>query len=623
MRSLTQNGTPASRHTASSGRAAAASARAPRPLGAQLQAARARREQAPRARDQLRRRRRAARASRRGWRSSRASRRAWTYTIAFCRRRSVSRPTSNRWAISRAPSKSSTPASQRGDPTQVLLGITGSGKTFTMAQRHARRCSGRRWSSRTTRRWPRQLYDASSGRSSPTTPSTTSSATTTTTSPRRTSRRPTRTSRRTRSINEEIDRMRHAATYALLTRRDVAHRRVGVVHLRHRRRRGVPGHEAGPGARASRCGATRCCAGWSRSSTSATTSTSTAARSACAATRSRSSRRTSARRRSASSSSATRSTRSPRSTRCAARCCASSTRCRSSRARTTSRRAERLTRAMTGIKDELRERLVELKAGNKLLEAQRLEQRTLYDLEMLEQMGCCKGIENYSRHLSGRAPGEPPPTLLDYFPKDYLLFVDESHQTVPQIGAMYSGDRSRKETLVDFGFRLPSRARQPPAAVRRVGGARRPGDLRVAPRPAEYELDAAPRAWSSSRSSGRPACSIPRSRSARSAARSTTCSARSASASSTSERVLVTTLTKRMAEDLTEYYSELGVRVRYLHSRHRHARAHRDPARPAAGRVRRAGRHQPAARGPRPARGVAGRDPRRRQGGLPALRSAR
>src|SRR2546421_4571176 len=115
-----------------------------------------------------------------------------------------------------------------------------------------------------------------------------------------------------------------------------------------------------------------------------------------------------------------------------------------------------LVRAMTGIKEELRERLGDLRAANRLVEEQRLQQRTLYDLEMLEQMGRCKGIENYSRHLSGRKAGEPPPTLLDYFPEDYMLFVDESHQTVPQIGSMFKGDRSRKETLVEFGFRLPS-----------------------------------------------------------------------------------------------------------------------------------------------------------------------
>src|SRR6266478_5887822 len=117
---------------------------------------------------------------------------------------------------------------------------------------------------------------------------------------------------------------------------------------------------------------------------------------------------------------------------------------------------ERRKSAVQAIREELRDRLIVLRGQDKLLEAQRLEQRTMFDLEMIEQMGFCSGIENYSRHLSGRAAGEPPPTLIDYFPKDYLLFVDESHQTVPQVQSMYRGDRSRKETLVDFGFRLPS-----------------------------------------------------------------------------------------------------------------------------------------------------------------------
>src|SRR6185369_278510 len=113
---------------------------------------------------------------------------------------------------------------------------------------------------------------------------------------------------------------------------------------------------------------------------------------------------------------------------------------------------DQLKRAIDGIRVELRERLQVLRAENKLLEAQRLEQRTMYDLELLEEMGFCPGIENYSRHLTGRQPGEPPPTLINYFPDDYLLVIDESHVTVPQIGGMYRGDRSRKETLVEFGF---------------------------------------------------------------------------------------------------------------------------------------------------------------------------
>src|SRR3990167_2813630 len=117
---------------------------------------------------------------------------------------------------------------------------------------------------------------------------------------------------------------------------------------------------------------------------------------------------------------------------------------------------ERIKQAVRAIREELKERLEVLRKEHKLLEAQRLEQRTLYDLELLEEMGYCPGIENYSRHLTGRNPGEPPPTLLSYFPADYLLVIDESHVTVPQIGGMYRGDRSRKETLVEYGFRLPS-----------------------------------------------------------------------------------------------------------------------------------------------------------------------
>src|SRR4051812_36562334 len=145
-----------------------------------------------------------------------------------------------------------------------------------------------------------------------------------------------------------------------------------------------------------------------------------------------------------------------------------------------------LVRAMAGIREELRPRLQELRAQNKLIEEQRLQQRTLYDLEMLEQMGRCKGIENYSRHLSGRAPGEPPPTLIDYFPKDYLMVVDESHQTVSQIGSMYKGDRSRKETLVEFGFRLPSAMDNRPLKFEEWQ-ARVPQAVFVSATPADYE----------------------------------------------------------------------------------------------------------------------------------------
>ncbi len=226
--------------------------------------------------------------------------------------------------------------------------------------------------------------------------------------------------------------------------------------------------------------------------------------------------------------------------------------------------ADRLTKAMTGIKDELRERLVELKGQNKLVEEQRLQQRTLYDLEMLEQMGRCKGIENYSRHLSGRAPGEPPPTLLDYFPKDYLLFVDESHQTVPQISSMSKGDRSRKETLVDFGFRLPSALDNRPLRFDEWE-ARTPQTVFVSATPAEYELQRAqgvvveqiirPTGLLDPEIEVRPVGS-----------QVDDLLGEIRERVKAGDRVLVTTLTKRMAEDLTEYYAELGVRVRYLHS---------------------------------------------------------
>jgi excinuclease ABC subunit B len=226
--------------------------------------------------------------------------------------------------------------------------------------------------------------------------------------------------------------------------------------------------------------------------------------------------------------------------------------------------ADRLVKAMTGIKEELRGRLVELKNANKLVEEQRLQQRTLYDLEMLEQMGRCKGIENYSRHLSGRAPGEPPPTLLDYFPKDYLLFVDECHQTVPQVSSMYKGDRSRKETLVDFGFRLPSAMDNRPLRFDEWE-ARAQQTVYVSATPADYELAQAqgvvveqiirPTGLLDPEIEVRPVGS-----------QVDDLLGEIRERVKAGERVLCTTLTKRMAEDLTEYYAELGVRVRYLHS---------------------------------------------------------
>jgi hypothetical protein len=178
--------------------------------------------------------------------------------------------------------------------------------------------------------------------------------------------------------------------------------------------------------------------------------------------------------------------------------------------------------AVENIKIELRERLEQLYAENKLVEAQRLQQRTSYDLEMLAEVGYCNGIENYSRHLTGRMPGEPPPCLFDYLPPDALLVVDESHVTVPQIGAMYKGDRSRKETLVEFGFRMPSALDNRPAEVRGMGAAFAAQHLRVRRRPARTNC-ANPPAKSSNSSYAPPAWSTRRWRSARSRPRSTIC----------------------------------------------------------------------------------------------------
>jgi excinuclease ABC subunit B len=225
---------------------------------------------------------------------------------------------------------------------------------------------------------------------------------------------------------------------------------------------------------------------------------------------------------------------------------------------------QQLQRSIEAIREELRGRLDFYDQEGRFLEKQRIEQRTMYDLEMLEQMGFVQGIENYSRHLAGRQAGEPPPTLLDYFPDNYLLIIDESHQTVPQLGAMYRGDRARKETLVEYGFRLPSALDNRPLMFdefkQRVSqcifASATPGDWEleqtqgvvveqlirptglvdpaIEVRPVDGQVDDL---------LGEIRARVER-----------------------GERVLVTTLTKRMAEDLTEYYAELGVRVRYLHS---------------------------------------------------------
>jgi excinuclease ABC subunit B len=225
---------------------------------------------------------------------------------------------------------------------------------------------------------------------------------------------------------------------------------------------------------------------------------------------------------------------------------------------------ERRKSAVLAIRDELRVRLTQLREQNKLLEAQRLEQRTMFDLEMIEQMGFCQGIENYSRHLSGRRAGEAPPCLLDYFPKDYLLVIDESHQTVPQIGAMYRGDRSRKETLVEYGFRLPSALDNRPLKFEEWENLVNQA-VYVSATPAEYELQ---------KSEGviveqiiRPTGLVDPEVEVRPVAQQVDDLLEEVrKRAAVGERVLVTTLTKRMAEDLTEYYADLGVRVRYLHA---------------------------------------------------------
>jgi excinuclease ABC subunit B len=224
----------------------------------------------------------------------------------------------------------------------------------------------------------------------------------------------------------------------------------------------------------------------------------------------------------------------------------------------------RMKTAIDGIHEELRERIQDFHRMNKLIEAQRIEQRTMFDLEMIQEMGYCHGIENYSRHLSGRAPGEPPPTLLDYFPKDFLLVVDESHATIPQIGGMYNGDRARKTTLVEYGFRLPSALDNRPLNFQEFEE-RVNQTVYVSATPADFEIGKSgnriieqvirPTGLTDPKIAIRPVKGqvddllneIRRHAEAK-------------------ERVLVTTLTKRMAEDLTEHYKELNVKVAYLHS---------------------------------------------------------
>jgi excinuclease ABC subunit B len=225
---------------------------------------------------------------------------------------------------------------------------------------------------------------------------------------------------------------------------------------------------------------------------------------------------------------------------------------------------QQLDRAISGIREELKERLEFYDREGRFLEKQRIQQRTMYDLEMLEQMGFVQGIENYSRHLSQRKPGDPPPTLIDYFPKDFLLVMDESHQTVPQVGAMYRGDRSRKETLVEYGFRLPSALDNRPLKFEEFEQHMH-RTIFVSATPGDYELQ---------KSEGvvveqviRPTGLLdPEIFVKPVGGQVDDLLAEIRERVKRDERVLVTTLTKRMAEELTDYYTELGVRVRYLHS---------------------------------------------------------
>ncbi len=225
---------------------------------------------------------------------------------------------------------------------------------------------------------------------------------------------------------------------------------------------------------------------------------------------------------------------------------------------------QQLDRAIGGIREELKERLEFYDREGRFLEKQRIQQRTMYDLEMLEQMGFVQGIENYSRHLSQRKAGDPAPTLIDYFPKDFLLIIDESHQTVPQVGSMYKGDRSRKETLVEYGFRLPSALDNRPLKFNEFETHMRQ-TVFVSATPGEYEI---------TKSEGvvveqviRPTGLLDPEIFVRPVGGQVDdLLAEIRVRAKKDERVLVTTLTKRMAEELTDYYTELGVRVRYLHS---------------------------------------------------------
>ena len=223
-----------------------------------------------------------------------------------------------------------------------------------------------------------------------------------------------------------------------------------------------------------------------------------------------------------------------------------------------------LKKAMASIIEELKDRMEYFRNEDKLIEVQRIEERTQFDLEMIQELGYCNGIENYSRHLTGRKPGDPPPTLMEYFPDDFLMFIDESHIAVPQLRGMYRGDRSRKQTLVEYGFRLPSALDNRPLKFEE-SEARMSQVIYASATPAEYELSKAKRA--KVELIVRPTGLIDPLIDVRSAKNQVDDLLEEILIhQKRNERVLVTTLTKRMAEDLAEYYSDLGIKVRYLHS---------------------------------------------------------
>ena len=277
-----------------------------------------------------------------------------------------------------------------------------------------------------------------------------------------------------------------------------------------------------------------------------------------------------------------------------------------------------LIQAIAGIKDELRLRLDQLNAAGRLLEAQRLEQRTIFDLEMMEATGSCAGIENYSRYLTGRKPGEPPPTLFEYVPDNALVFSDESHVTVPQIGGMYRGDFRRKATLAEYGFRLPSCMDNRPLRFEEWD-AMRPQTVAVSATPGAWELERIRRRL---RRAGHPPDRPDRSagRGASGAHAGRRSGRRDAAGGAEGYRIARHRADQAHGRRPHRISARAG-HSRALHAlRYRHAGAHRDPARPATRRVRRAGRHQPAARGPRHSRMRARRHSRCRQGRLPAQR---